>query len=296
MVDVLPGQLGHVDEPVHAAEVDEGTEVDHRGHHALAALAGLEVDQELAPLLLLGLLEPGPTGQDHVVAVAVELDDLGLDDPAHVGLELAHPAQLHQRGGEEAAQADVDDEAALDHLDDRPADDLVGLLELLDGAPRPLVLGPLLREDQPTLLVLLLEDQGLDWLRRGVTISDGSTSLRMDSSRTGMTPSDLKPMSRSTSSRSILTTVPSTRSPSSNSTMVPAMASSRDAPPRSSSIIGTGDVDPVLVEGAHGLGRTGGRWRSGTSPCVSDMKVGQLAFRTDRRRSVGGELRNSLSG
>ncbi len=69
-----------------------------------------------------------------------------------------------------------------------------------------------------------------------VTISEGSTSLRMDSSRTGMTPSDLKPMSRSTSSRSILTTVPSTRSPSSNSTMVPAMASSREAPPRSSSV------------------------------------------------------------
>ena len=29
VVDVLPGQLGHVDESVHAAEVHEGTEVDH---------------------------------------------------------------------------------------------------------------------------------------------------------------------------------------------------------------------------------------------------------------------------
>ena len=28
VVDVLPGQLGHVDEAVHAAEVDEGAEVD----------------------------------------------------------------------------------------------------------------------------------------------------------------------------------------------------------------------------------------------------------------------------
>ena len=30
MVDVLPRQLGHVDEAVHAAEVDEGAEVDDR--------------------------------------------------------------------------------------------------------------------------------------------------------------------------------------------------------------------------------------------------------------------------
>ena len=35
-------------------------------------------------------------------------------------------------------------------------------LDLLDRAPGPLVLGPLLGEDQPAFLVLLLEDEGLD--------------------------------------------------------------------------------------------------------------------------------------
>ncbi len=66
------------------------------------------------------------------------------------------------------------------------------------------------------------------------TISCGSTSLRMESSRDGMTPSDLKPMSRSTSSLSILTTRPVTMSPSSNSTIVASTASANDRPPRSS--------------------------------------------------------------
>jgi hypothetical protein len=79
VVDVLPGQLGDVDEAVHAAEVDEGAEVDDRRHDALADLAGLEVGEEVLALLLLGLLEPGPAGQHHVVAVLVELDDLGLE-------------------------------------------------------------------------------------------------------------------------------------------------------------------------------------------------------------------------
>ena len=84
-----------------------------------------------------------------------------------VRLQVAHPAHLHQRRGQEAAQADVDDETALDHLDDRAADDAVLFLDLLDRAPGALVLRPLLRQDQATLLVLLLEDKGLDVVADG---------------------------------------------------------------------------------------------------------------------------------
>src|SRR5690606_17715774 len=97
-----------------------------------------------------------------VVAVLVELDDLGLDAPAHVGLEVADPAELDEAGGEEAPEADVEDQAALDDLDDGAGDDAVLLLDALDVAPGPLVLGPLLRQDEATLLVLLGEDEGLD--------------------------------------------------------------------------------------------------------------------------------------
>ena len=120
------------------------------------------------------------------------------------------------------------------------------------------------------------------------TICSGSTSLRIDSSRTGMTPSDLKPMSRRTSSLSIFTTVPSTMSPSSNSTMVAAIASSSDAPVEVVFGDRTGDVVPRLVEGAHRhlrkqgdgagnlTGRRGGRaagvrYAGGTGG-LSDMK------------------------
>src|SRR6185437_8337499 len=77
VVDVLPGQLGHVHQAVHAAQVDERAEVDDRGHDALADLAlGQGVEEGVADLGL-GLLEPGTPGQNHVVAVLVQLDDLG---------------------------------------------------------------------------------------------------------------------------------------------------------------------------------------------------------------------------
>ncbi len=162
MVDVLPRQLGDVDEAVHATEVDEGAEVDDRGDDALADLARLQVGQELVALLLLGLLEPRTPGEHDVVAVLVELDDLRLERTADVGLEVPDAAQLDERRRQEATQADVEDEPALDDLDDRAVDDAVVLLRLLDRAPGALVLGALLGQDEPALLVLLLEDEGLD--------------------------------------------------------------------------------------------------------------------------------------
>ena len=162
VVDVLPGQLGDVHEAVHAAEVDEGAEVDDGGHHAVADLALWSWLRKSGADLGLRLLEPGTAGQHHVVAVLVQLDDLGLDLLADVRLEVAHAAHLDQRGGQEAAQADVEDQAALDDLDHLAGDDAVLLLDLLDRAPGALVLGALLGQDQTTLLVLLLEDEGLD--------------------------------------------------------------------------------------------------------------------------------------
>src|SRR5690606_25670527 len=174
LVDVLPGQLGDVHQAVHAAQVHERTEVDDRGDDALADLALLQGVEEGLADLRLGLLQPGATGQDHVVAVLVQLDDLGLELAAHVGLQVADAAHLDQGGREEAAQADVEDETALDDLDDGAGDDAVLFLDLLDRAPGALVLGALLGQDETPFLVLLLEDQGFD------VVADGHDLARVD--------------------------------------------------------------------------------------------------------------------
>src|SRR5690606_10040732 len=89
VVDVLPGQLGDVDQTVDAAEVDERTEVDDGGDDALADLTLLQLGQEALTDLGLGLLEPRAARQDDVVAVLVELDDLRLELLADVGLQVA---------------------------------------------------------------------------------------------------------------------------------------------------------------------------------------------------------------
>src|SRR5258705_2849266 len=92
VVDVLPGQLGHVHQAVHAAQVDERAEIDDRGHDALADLPLGQGVEERVPDLGLGLLEPGTPGQHHVVAGLVQLDDLGFDLLPDVPLQVAGAA------------------------------------------------------------------------------------------------------------------------------------------------------------------------------------------------------------
>src|SRR6185312_2565885 len=137
-------------------------------------LAGLQVDEELAALFLLGLLEPGTAREHHIVAVLVELDDLRLELAADVGLQVTDAPQLDEGGGEEAAQADVKDQSTLHDLDDRAAHDAALLADLLDRPPGPLVLGALLGKDETAFLVLLLQDERLD------LVADRDDLVRVD--------------------------------------------------------------------------------------------------------------------
>src|SRR3954447_21680461 len=159
-----PRQLGDVDQAVDAAEVDEGAEVDDVGDLALDDQAGLQAVEDALAVLAALLLEHGAARQDDVVARPVELDDLALDLLAHVLVEVRHAPDVDERGGQEAAHPEVDDEAALDDLDDGADDGLAGLGGGLDAAPRALEAGALLGQDQAAVLVLLGEDEGVDLL------------------------------------------------------------------------------------------------------------------------------------
>ena len=162
MIDVLPRKLGHVDESIHAAEVDESTERNNRGHSALADLADLEVGEELVAGLLLVLFEVCPTRKDDVVAVLIEFDDLGVHLRADVRRKIADTAEFDERCGQEATQADVDNKTTLDDFDDRAGNDFVGFLLGFDVAPGTLVLRTLLREKETTFLVFHREHECFD--------------------------------------------------------------------------------------------------------------------------------------
>src|SRR4051794_339139 len=164
VVDVRPRELGDVDQAVHPVEVDERAEVDDVGDLPLDDVARVQVVEDLLALLLALLFEHGAPGKDDVVARAVELDDLGHELLAHELVEILHAADVDERRRQKAADAQVEDEPALDDLDHLAGDRLAGLGRRLDALPRKLEAGALLREDQPTLRVLLREDERVDLL------------------------------------------------------------------------------------------------------------------------------------
>src|SRR5947209_1902527 len=133
-----------MDEAVDALQVHEGAEVDDVGDLALDHLTGLEVAEDLLPDLLALLLEDRAARQHDVVTGAVELDHLALELLAHELIEVLHAADVDQRRGQEAAHAEVEDQAALDDLDDGALNGLAGIGCLLDPAPRLLEAGALL--------------------------------------------------------------------------------------------------------------------------------------------------------
>ncbi len=173
VVDVAPGQLGDVDEAVDALEVDERAEIDDVRDDALHDLAGLELVEDLLADLTTLVLEDRAAGQHHVVAVPVELDDLALELAAEELVEVLHAPDVDQGRREEPADAEVEDQAALDDLDDRALDVLAGGGRRLDPLPGLLEARALLGEDQAPVLVLLGHHEGVDQLAELDLLGDG---------------------------------------------------------------------------------------------------------------------------
>ena len=162
VVDVLPRQLGNVDQAVNTAQINECAEIDDGGHDAFANLALLELGQEGLANFGLGLFEVLATGEHHIVAVLVELEDLGLDGLANVRGQVADATHFDQGCRQEATQTDVDDETTLDSFDNGAFDNAIGFFDLLDVAPSALVLCTLLGQNQTAFLVFLGDDKSLN--------------------------------------------------------------------------------------------------------------------------------------
>ncbi len=96
VIHVLPRQLRDMHEAIYSAQVNERPEVHDGGHGALSPLPLLEGLQELLAPLALRLLQERSARQHDVVAVPVELDNLGLDLLAHVRMQVPDPTEVDQ--------------------------------------------------------------------------------------------------------------------------------------------------------------------------------------------------------
>ena len=162
MIDMAPREFGDMDQTIDTIEVDEGAEVDDVRNETLNRLAGGEIVKDALTHFPTLFLEHGATREHNVVTRAIELNHFAAELLTTKLFEILNATDVDERGGQEAADAEIDDQAALDDLDDQAVNRLAALGRSLDALPRLLKAGALLGENQTTVCVLLRHHQRVD--------------------------------------------------------------------------------------------------------------------------------------
>src|SRR5699024_10961981 len=110
----------------------------------------------------LDMLKECTAGQNNIVTMFVKLDDLCFQLLANVWLHVADATHINEGYWQEATQYDINDEAALNNLDNGTVNVIFLGLQLFVCTLSGLVLCRLLGEDQTTFFVFLGQNQSVD--------------------------------------------------------------------------------------------------------------------------------------
>src|SRR5258708_4761357 len=167
MRDAAPRHVGDVQQTVHAAEIDERTEVGDVLDHAFPDLVLGQLLHELLALACALALQDDAARDDDVPAALVELDDLELELLAEQLVDVRNATQRDLRAGQERVHAhEVHDHAALDLLDERAFHRLIVLVGEANALPHPHEFRLLLLDDNRPLLILEVLQQDFDFVAR----------------------------------------------------------------------------------------------------------------------------------
>ena len=164
MVDAAPGDVGDMQQAVHAAQIDEGAVIGDVLDHAVQDHAFLEALDQLAALLGARLFQHRAARDDDVAAGAVHLEDLERLRRAHQRADVAHRADIDLAARQEGhGAAEIDGEAALDAAVDRAVDALVAASNAFSRLRPGLLAARLLaRQHDGAVTVLVALDIKLD--------------------------------------------------------------------------------------------------------------------------------------
>jgi hypothetical protein len=116
VLDALPGHVGDVQQTIDATQIHEGAVIGQILDHALDLHALLQLLQQGFALGAVLVFDHGAAGDDHVVTLAIQLDDLELEFLAFEVGGVADRAHMStSEPGRKARMAvNLDGEAALD--------------------------------------------------------------------------------------------------------------------------------------------------------------------------------------
>ena len=119
MIDAPPGDVGDVQQPVDAAEIDERAVVGDVLHDAVDDLTFFEILHQLLALLGARLFQHGAAGHHDVAAAAIHLQDLELLRDVHQRRDVADRTNIDLRPRQKRhGTVEIDGEAALDLIED----------------------------------------------------------------------------------------------------------------------------------------------------------------------------------
>jgi hypothetical protein len=147
VTNAAPCQIGDVQQAVDTAEINEGAVVGDVLDHALDDAAFLEGCQQCFALFTHAGFENGTTRNNHVVALAVELDDLEFVGLAFVRRGVLDRTHVNQRTRQEGADAVGHyRQPPLDLAGDRAGDQRTIVQRLLKRIPRGDAFGAVARQ------------------------------------------------------------------------------------------------------------------------------------------------------
>src|SRR5208282_1512827 len=159
--DPAPAHVRDVQEAVNAVEINESAEVGDVLDRALADVARGHFGEELLAALGAFLLDQLAAGQDDVLPLLIDFDDLEVVGVAQVLGEVLRGENVNLRGREKGLDADVDEQTAFDDGFDFAGDGAAFVADGEDAFPVLFELRLLLGEDDHALLVLKFLDQDI---------------------------------------------------------------------------------------------------------------------------------------
>ncbi len=122
LVHARPGNIGHVQQAVHAADIHERAEIGQAAHRAVHGLAFLHFGVALLLRRALFFFQHRAAVHHHVFIGHIELDDAAADLLADQLLHLGRVFGAAARGRHEGAHAHIHAQPALDHRRHRARD------------------------------------------------------------------------------------------------------------------------------------------------------------------------------
>ncbi len=162
MLHAPPSQIGDVQQSIQSAEIDKHAVVGDIFH---AAGNGRAFHQRIHQSIAFSLgrfLEQRAPAHHHIAALAIQFQNAKFQLAILPRLKIVHRAQFQLRSRQKRTHADIDNQPALDALQNLALDRFVLAVSLVDALPNAPSVRPRMREQNVAVLVLV---QPLDFNR-----------------------------------------------------------------------------------------------------------------------------------